>query len=138
MNSYVSFVLYFSGVRTYVASKTCKRFIGVRGYVVWYQLKTTQNYFYALKPAMQPAIMDLFSSMSGYFVGQRHQLEQSLPFSPPSATATMHEPHDARGDVRCLPCREIRWARREIRPSPTTHCPVCCQRHQGAELALWH
>ena len=36
---------------------------------------------------MQPAIMDLFSSMSGFFVGQRHQLEQSLPFSPPSATA---------------------------------------------------
>ena len=40
---------------------------------------TTQNYFYALKPAMQPDIMDLFSSMSGFFVGQRHQLEQSLP-----------------------------------------------------------
>jgi hypothetical protein len=34
---------------------------------------------YALKPAMQPAIMDLFSSLSGFFVGQRHQLVQSLP-----------------------------------------------------------
>jgi hypothetical protein len=38
----------------------------------------TQKYFYALKPAMQPAIMDLFSSLSGFFVGQRHQLVQSL------------------------------------------------------------
>jgi hypothetical protein len=27
---------------------------------------------------MQPAIMDLFSSLSGFFVGQRHQLVQSL------------------------------------------------------------
>jgi hypothetical protein len=40
----------------------------------------TQNIFCALKPAMQPAIMDLFSSLSGFFVGQRHQLVQSLPF----------------------------------------------------------
>ncbi len=40
MNLYVSFVMYLSGVRTYVASKTCKRFMGVHGYVVWYQLKT--------------------------------------------------------------------------------------------------
>ena len=40
---------------------------------------TTQNYFYSLKPAMQSAIMDLFSSISGFFVGLRHQLVQSLP-----------------------------------------------------------
>jgi hypothetical protein len=40
---------------------------------------TTQNYFYSPKPVMQPAIMDLFSSLSGFFVGQRHQLVQSLP-----------------------------------------------------------
>ncbi len=40
---------------------------------------TTQNYFYAPKPAMKPAIMDLFSSLSGFFVGRRHQLLQSLP-----------------------------------------------------------
>ena len=40
---------------------------------------TTQNYFYALKPVLQPAIMDLFSSICGFFVGQRHQLVQSLP-----------------------------------------------------------
>jgi hypothetical protein len=40
---------------------------------------TTQNYFYALKPVMQPSIMDLFSSLSGVFVGQRHQLVQSHP-----------------------------------------------------------
>ncbi len=39
----------------------------------------TQHYFNAPKPAMQPAIMDLFSSLSGFFVGQRHQLVQSLP-----------------------------------------------------------
>ena len=44
------------------------------------QQLTTQNYFYALKPAMQPAIMDLFSSLSVFFVGQRHPLVQSLPF----------------------------------------------------------
>ena len=40
---------------------------------------TTRSYFYAFKPVMQPAIMDLFSSLSGFFVGQRHQLVQSLP-----------------------------------------------------------
>ncbi len=28
---------------------------------------------------MQPAIMDLFSSLSGFFVGQRNQLVKSLP-----------------------------------------------------------
>jgi hypothetical protein len=39
----------------------------------------TQNYFYAPKPAMQPAIIDLFSSIRGFFVGLRHQLVQSLP-----------------------------------------------------------
>jgi hypothetical protein len=41
---------------------------------------TTQNYFYALKSAMQPAITYLFLSLSGFFIGQRHQLVQSLPF----------------------------------------------------------
>ena len=40
---------------------------------------TTQNYFYALKLVIQPAIMGLFSSISGFFVGQRHQLVKSLP-----------------------------------------------------------
>ena len=40
----------------------------------------TQSTFYALKPAMQPAFMDLFSSISGFFIGRRHQLVQSLPF----------------------------------------------------------
>ncbi len=30
---------------------------------------TTQIYFYALKPVLQSAIMDLFSSISGFFVG---------------------------------------------------------------------
>jgi hypothetical protein len=35
--------------------------------------------FYAPKHVMQLAIMDLFSSLSGFFVGQRHQLVQSLP-----------------------------------------------------------
>ena len=29
---------------------------------------------------MQPAITDLFSSIRGFFVGQRHRLVQSLPF----------------------------------------------------------
>jgi hypothetical protein len=43
------------------------------------QQRTTQNYFYALMPVMQPAITDLFSSLSGYFIGQRHQLVKSLP-----------------------------------------------------------
>ena len=41
---------------------------------------TTQNYFYAPKPAMQPALVDLSSSLNGFFVGQRHQLMQSLPY----------------------------------------------------------
>ena len=41
---------------------------------------TTQNYFYALKPVLQPAIIDLFSSICGFFVGQQHQLVQSLLF----------------------------------------------------------
>jgi hypothetical protein len=41
---------------------------------------TTQNYFYALKSVLQPAITDLFSSLRGLFIGQRHQLMQSLPF----------------------------------------------------------
>jgi hypothetical protein len=40
----------------------------------------TQKHFYALKHILQPAITDLFSSLSGFFVGQRHQLVQSLPF----------------------------------------------------------
>ncbi len=40
---------------------------------------TTQINFYTLKSVMQLAIMDLFSSISGFFVGQRHQLVQSLP-----------------------------------------------------------
>jgi hypothetical protein len=39
----------------------------------------TQIYFYALKPFMQLAIIDLFSSLRGFFVGQRHQLLLSLP-----------------------------------------------------------
>ena len=39
---------------------------------------TNQNYFYALKPVLQPAIMDLFTSISEFFVGQRHQLVQPL------------------------------------------------------------
>jgi hypothetical protein len=43
------------------------------------QQRTTQNYFYALKSVMQPAITDLFTSLSGIFIGQRHQLVQSLP-----------------------------------------------------------
>ncbi len=34
---------------------------------------------YALKSAMQPAITDQFSSLSGYFIGQRHQLVQAPP-----------------------------------------------------------
>ncbi len=37
--------------------------------------------FHALEPVMQPAIMDLFSSITGFFVGRRHQLVQSLPAS---------------------------------------------------------
>jgi hypothetical protein len=40
---------------------------------------TTQNYFYSLKPVLQSAIMSLFSSIRGFFVGQRHQLVHSLP-----------------------------------------------------------
>ena len=40
---------------------------------------TTQNYFYALKPVMQPAFMDLLSSISEFFIGQRHQFVQSKP-----------------------------------------------------------
>ena len=36
-------------------------------------------FFYAFKPVMQPANMDLISSLSGPFIGQRHQLVQSLP-----------------------------------------------------------
>ncbi len=40
---------------------------------------TTQNYFYALKSVLQPAIMDLLSSIRGFFVGQRHQFVQFLP-----------------------------------------------------------
>ncbi len=39
-HEFILVVLYFSGVRRYVASKTCKGFMGVRGYVVWYQLST--------------------------------------------------------------------------------------------------
>ena len=39
----------------------------------------TQNCFYALKPVMQPAIMNLFSSLSGFFVGQQHQFLHSQP-----------------------------------------------------------
>jgi hypothetical protein len=39
----------------------------------------TQNYFYVLKPVIQPAFMDLLSSISKFFFGQRHQLLQSLP-----------------------------------------------------------
>ena len=42
---------------------------------------TTQNYAYAPKSAKQPAIMDLLSSIRGFFVGQRHQLVQSPPSS---------------------------------------------------------
>jgi hypothetical protein len=38
-------------------------------------------YFYALKPVMQPAITGLLSSITEFFVGQRHQLVQSLPSS---------------------------------------------------------
>ena len=34
---------------------------------------TTQNYFCALKPVLPPAIIDLFSSICWFFVGQRHQ-----------------------------------------------------------------
>ncbi len=30
---------------------------------------TTQNYFYALTSGMQPTITDLFSSLSGFFIG---------------------------------------------------------------------
>jgi hypothetical protein len=40
----------------------------------------TQKYFYALKPVLQSAIMGLFSSISGFFIGQRHQLVQSPPY----------------------------------------------------------
>ena len=40
----------------------------------------TQKYFYALKSVVQPASTDLFSSLSGFFIGQRHQLVQSLLF----------------------------------------------------------
>jgi hypothetical protein len=39
----------------------------------------TLIYLYALKPATQLALMDLFSSIRGFFVGQRHQLVQFLP-----------------------------------------------------------
>jgi hypothetical protein len=39
------------------------------------------NSFYAIKPVLQPAIMDLLSSKSEFFVGQRHPLVQSLPSS---------------------------------------------------------
>ncbi len=48
------------------------------------QQRTAQIYFYALKLFRQPAIMDLFSLICGVFVGQRHQLVQSLPFFFPS------------------------------------------------------
>ncbi len=34
--------------------------------------------FFALKSVMQPTITDLFSSLSGFFIGQRHQLVNSL------------------------------------------------------------
>jgi hypothetical protein len=37
-----------------------------------------RNTFYALKSVMQPAFMDLISSISGFFVGRRHQLVKSL------------------------------------------------------------
>ena len=46
-----------------------------------HQQCTTQNYFYALKHVLQSAIMDLFSLISGFFVGRRHQLMQSIPSS---------------------------------------------------------
>ncbi len=39
------------------------------------------NLFYAIMSAMQPAITDLFSSLSWFFISQRHQLVQSLPSS---------------------------------------------------------
>jgi hypothetical protein len=38
----------------------------------------TQNYFYAFKLVLQSASMDLFSSISWFFVGRRHQLVQSI------------------------------------------------------------
>ena len=40
---------------------------------------TTQSYFYAPKPVMQPAFMDLLLLISEFFVGQQHQLVQALP-----------------------------------------------------------
>ena len=40
---------------------------------------TTQNYFYAPKLALKSAIMGLFLSIRLFFVGQRHQLVQSIP-----------------------------------------------------------
>ena len=42
---------------------------------------TTQNYCHAPKLALPSAIMDLFLSISGFFVGRRHQLVQSIPSS---------------------------------------------------------
>jgi hypothetical protein len=62
---------------------------------------TTQNYFCALKPAMKPAIMDLLSSISEFFVDQRHQLVQSLPSffaitlisTPTASTLLVHRNH---------------------------------------------
>ncbi len=44
----------------------------------------TQTYFYAPQPVLQSAIMDLFSSKSGFFVGRRHQLVQSHTLSSSS------------------------------------------------------
>jgi hypothetical protein len=39
----------------------------------------TQNNFYALKPVLQSAIMDLFSSINGFSFRWRYHLVQSLP-----------------------------------------------------------
>ncbi len=48
---------------------------------------TTQNYFYALKSVMQLATTDLFSSLSGLFIGQRHQLVKLYPLSSSSSSS---------------------------------------------------